>query len=90
MLSRFRPLVLRVSHALRWLPPTVARLAVGLCGVPANGAQGRADGRLPTARRQERRGCTPEGRAAGKTEPGSDHAATCSATSGWRSPGRCS
>ena len=30
MLSRFRPLVLRVSHALRWLPPTVARLAVGL------------------------------------------------------------
>ena len=29
-LSRLRSLVLRVSAALRWLPPTVARLAVGL------------------------------------------------------------
>lgn len=28
-LSRFRRLVLRVSTGLRWLPPTVARLAVG-------------------------------------------------------------
>lgn len=28
-LSRFRRLVLRVSTGLRWLPPTVARLAIG-------------------------------------------------------------
>jgi putative oxidoreductase len=28
-LSRFRRLVLRVSTGLRWLPPTVARLALG-------------------------------------------------------------
>ena len=28
-ISRFRRLVLRVSTGLRWLPPTVARLAVG-------------------------------------------------------------
>ena len=29
-LSRFRRLVLRISSSLRWLPPTVARLTLGL------------------------------------------------------------